>query len=68
MIIYLYKRPEQKNTVVKFLIIFLVILVLFGSIRAIEKRNAEDFFNGSLISFPTESHLTGIYGMEQQKK
>lgn len=53
MIIYLYKRPDQKNTAVKFLIIFMVVLVLSGSVRAIEKRNAEDFFNNPVKSFPT---------------
>lgn len=55
MIIYLYKRPQQKNTAVKYLIIFLAILVLLGSVRAIEKTNAEDFFKDPVISFPTES-------------
>ncbi len=55
IIIYLYKKHEQKNTAVKFLIIFLMIFALLGSVRAIEKRDAEDFFNDPLISFPTTS-------------
>lgn len=55
IIIYLYKRPEQKNTAVKFLIIFLMIFALLGSVRAVEKRDAEDFFNDPMVSFPTES-------------
>ena len=55
MIIYLYKKQERKNTAVKFLFIFLIIFALLGSVRAIEKRNAEDFLNETLISFPTAS-------------
>lgn len=56
MIIYLYKKPDQKNTAVKFLFIFLIIFALLGSVRAVEKRNAEDFFQGTeMISLPTTS-------------
>lgn len=55
IIIYLYKRHEQKNTAVKFLIIFLMIFALLGSVREVEKRNAEDFFNDPVISFSTAS-------------
>ncbi len=56
IIIYLYKKPEQTNNSVKFLIIFLMIFALLGSVRAVEKRNAEDLFPGAgMISLPTTS-------------
>jgi len=56
MIIYLYKKQERKNTAVKFLFIFLIIFALLGSVRAIEKRNAEDFFHDAdVISLSTAS-------------
>ncbi len=56
MIIYLLKKPEKKNTAVKFLFIFIMIAVLLGSVRAIEKESSLDYFHGAgMLSFPTES-------------
>ncbi|GFO98109.1 hypothetical protein ig2599ANME_2326 [groundwater metagenome] len=56
MIIYLYKKPEQKNTVVKFLFIFMIIFALLGTVRTVEKSSASEFFHGAeMTTYPTVS-------------
>jgi inner membrane protein len=56
MIIYLYKKSQEKNTAVKLLIIFLVILAMLGAVRTVEKDNAAEFFHGAEIKiYPTDS-------------
>ena len=56
IIIYLYKKPQQKNTAVKFLLVFLLIFALIGSVRIVEKSGAEGFFNDTEIkAYPTTS-------------
>jgi inner membrane protein len=56
IIIYLYKKPEQKNTAIKFLFVFLLILALIGTFRTVEKSGAEGFFHGTeMKTYPTTS-------------
>jgi len=46
IIIFLYKNPLQKNGT-KFLIVFLIIFAVLGSLRISEKNGAENFFQGA---------------------
>ncbi len=46
MMIYLFMKLQKKNTAVKFLFVFLMIFVLLGSVRTLEKSSAEGFFHG----------------------
>lgn len=56
IIIYLYKKPQQKNTAVKFLFVFLMIFALLGTVRTVEKSGAEGFFHGvEMKAYPTTS-------------
>ncbi|MDD5615279.1 MAG: metal-dependent hydrolase [Candidatus Methanoperedens sp.] len=56
IIIYLYKKPQQKNTAVKFLFVFLLIFALLGTVRTVEKSGAEGFFNNTeMKAYPTTS-------------
>lgn len=56
IIIYLYKKPQQKNTAVKFFLIFLVIFALLGAVRTVEKNSAAEFFQGAeMKTYPTDS-------------
>jgi len=56
IIIYLYKKPQQRNNAVKFLIIFLIIFASLGSVRIMEKNNATYFFQGeNMKTYPTAS-------------
>jgi len=56
IIIYLYKKPQEKNTAIKFLLIFLIIFALLGTVRTLEKNGAEGFFNDTEIkAYPTTS-------------
>lgn len=56
IIIYLYKKPQQRNNAAKFLIVFLIIFALLGSVRIIEKNSAADFFQGeNMKTYPTAS-------------
>jgi inner membrane protein len=56
IIIYLYKKPQQKNTAVKFLFVFLMIFALLGAVRTVEKNNAAEFFQGAeMKTYPTDS-------------
>lgn len=56
IIIYLYKKPQQRNNAAKFLMVFLIIFVLLGSVRIIEKNNAAYFFQGeNMTTYPTAS-------------
>jgi inner membrane protein len=56
MIIYLLKKPQQKNTAVKFLFVFLLIFALIGTVRTVEKSNAEGFFHETeMKAYPTTS-------------
>ncbi|MDO8726657.1 MAG: metal-dependent hydrolase [Candidatus Methanoperedens sp.] len=55
IIIYLYKKPQQKNAV-KFLLIFLLIFAMIGTVRLVEKSGAEGFFNDAeLKAYSTTS-------------
>lgn len=54
IIIFLYKKPLQKNTGTKFLIAFLIVFAVLGSVRIVEKNSAEDFFQGAYTkAYPT---------------
>ena len=56
IIIYLYKKPQQRNNAVKFLIIFLIIFAILGSIRIMEKNSAAYFFQDkNMKTYPTAS-------------
>jgi inner membrane protein len=56
MIVYLYKKPQQKNTAIKFLLVFLLIFALLGTVRTVEKSGAEGFFHGAeMKAYPTTS-------------
>ncbi len=54
IIIFLYKKPQQKNTAIKFLFVFLMIFALLGTVRTVEKSGAEGFFHGAeMKAYPT---------------
>ncbi len=54
IIIYLYKKPPDKHTNTKFLVIFLVVFALLGGLRISEKTSAESFFQDTnLTAYPT---------------
>jgi inner membrane protein len=54
IIVYMYKKPQQANNSVKFLIIFLLVFAGLGALRITEKNSAENFFQGmNLKVFPT---------------
>ncbi|MBU4075115.1 MAG: metal-dependent hydrolase [Euryarchaeota archaeon] len=54
IIIYLYKKPQQKNTAVKILLIFLMIFASLGAVRTVEKNSASEFFQGAeMKAYPT---------------
>jgi inner membrane protein len=56
IIIYLYKKPQQRNNVAKFLMVFLIIFALLGSVRILEKNRAAYFFQGeNMKTYPTAS-------------
>ncbi len=56
IIIYLYKKPQKRNTAVKFLFVFLMIFALLGSVRTVEKSSAEGYFHGTeMKAYPTTS-------------
>ncbi len=53
-IIYLYKKPRQKDTGVKFLLAFLIVFAGLGVLRISEKNSAVDFFHEKYIkAYPT---------------
>jgi len=69
IIIYLYKKPQKKNTAVKFLFVFLIIFALLGSVRTVEKSSAEGYFHGTeMKAYPTTSpfdwYVMGTNGEE----
>ncbi len=54
IIIYLYKKPQPRDTVVKFLLAFLIVFAGLGVLRISEKNSAVDFFHEKDISaYPT---------------
>ena len=56
IIIYLYKKPMQRKSTVKFLLVFLVVFAGLGSLRIEEKNSAEAFFSSAEIkTYPTMS-------------
>ncbi len=56
MIVYLYKNPLQRNTAVKFLLIFLITFVLLGSVRSVEKTGAYEYYGSAGMKvYPTEN-------------
>lgn len=56
MVIFLFKKPLKKNTVTKFLAIFLVIFAMLGALRMVEKNSAEDLVQVADIKvYPTMS-------------
>ncbi len=56
IIIFLYKKPLQRESTTKFLVIFLVVFAALGTVRIIEKTSAEDFFKDqNKQAFPTTS-------------
>jgi inner membrane protein len=56
MVIWLYRKPMQKNTAVKFLVIYLIVFAGLGTARLTEKISAEQFFQDNGIkAFPTMS-------------
>lgn len=56
MVIWLYRKPLQKNTAVKFLVIYLIVFAGLGTARLTEKISAEQFFHDTEIrAYPTMS-------------
>ncbi len=56
IIIFLYKKPLQRKSTTKFLVIFLMVFAALGTVRIIEKTSAEDFFKDqNKQAFPTTS-------------
>ena len=56
MVIWLYRKPLQKNTVTKFLVIYLIVFAGLGTARFAEKTSAEQFFHDAGIkAYPTMS-------------
>ncbi len=56
MVIWLYRKPLQKNTAVKFLVIYLIVFAGLGTVRLTEKISAEQFFHDTEIkAYPTMS-------------
>ncbi|MCZ7400373.1 MAG: metal-dependent hydrolase [Candidatus Methanoperedens sp.] len=56
MVIWLYRKPLQKNTAVKFLVIYLIVFAGLGTARLTEKISAEQFFHDTGIkAYPTMS-------------
>ena len=56
MVIWLYRKPMQKNTAVKFLVIYLIVFAGLGTARLTEKISAEQFFHDKGIqAYPTMS-------------
>ncbi|MGB8216787.1 MAG: metal-dependent hydrolase [Candidatus Methanoperedens sp.] len=56
MVIWLYRKPMQKNTVTKFLVIYLIVFAGLGTARLTEKISAEQFFHDNGIqAYPTIS-------------
>lgn len=53
IILYLYKKPEQVNTTVKFLFIFIVVFALLGGLRIVEKDRTMTFLGDNAEAFPT---------------
>jgi inner membrane protein len=54
MAIWLYRKPLQKNTAVKFLVIYLIVFAGLGTARLTEKIGAEQFFHDTGIkAYPT---------------
>lgn len=59
IVIFLFKKPLKNISNTKFLIIFLVIFALLGTLRMVEKTGAEEFFRGEDIkAYPTSSPFT----------
>ncbi len=56
MVIWLYMKPLQKNTVMKFLVIYLIVFAGLGTARLTEKISAERYFHETGIQvYPTMS-------------
>ncbi|MDO9098308.1 MAG: metal-dependent hydrolase, partial [Candidatus Methanoperedens sp.] len=56
MVIWLFKKPLQKNTVTKFVVIYLIVFAGIGTARLSEKISAEQFFHDTEIrAYPTMS-------------
>jgi len=54
MVIFLFRKPFRIQTITRFLIIFLLISGVLGTLRFAEKNDAELFFHdGNIKSFPT---------------
>jgi len=54
MVIYLFKRPIQKNTIAKFLIIYIIAFALLGGVRYYEKQNTVSYFQiEGIRAYPT---------------
>ncbi|MFZ2411464.1 MAG: metal-dependent hydrolase, partial [Candidatus Methanoperedens sp.] len=66
MVIWLYRKPLQKNTAVKFLVIYLIVFAGLGTARLSEKTSAEKFFHDTGIkAYPTMS-LFDWYALGKQ--
>lgn len=54
IVIFLFKKPLQKNSIIQFLTIYLVVFAGIGAVRLAEKSSAEQFFQGPGIkTYPT---------------
>ncbi len=67
LIIYLYKKPMQTGTSIKFLLMFLVIFALMGGLRLAEKDRSISFMHSeNATAYPT-ADLFDWYVMEENK-
>lgn len=54
IVIFLFKKPLQKNSIIKFLTLYLIVFAGMGTVRFAEKSNVEQFFQGPGIkTYPT---------------
>ncbi len=66
MVIWLFKKPLQKNTAVKFFVLYLIVFAGIGTARLTEKTSAEQFFHDTGIkAYPTMS-LFDWYALGKQ--
>ncbi len=59
MVVSLFRKPFNKGMITKFLVLFLIVLGGLGTLRIVEKYNANQFFHdGKINSFPTMNPFT----------
>ncbi|KCZ70490.1 putative membrane-bound metal-dependent hydrolase [Candidatus Methanoperedens nitroreducens] len=69
IIIYLFKKPLQTNTITKFLVVFLVIFAILGTVRIVEKASAEDFLQSvNINAYPTSNPFDWYVLKESEDK